>query len=141
VFQLPTSRDFALRALNLIDRFPAGPFAVSANTVSGILSTVTLAVIILLRSNSMVLAAGDALGRTGRRAAGATSAAAGGDRDRARLPDSAHGRCRAAGGGWHVAGKGLPAAMLVSFLVGATRGVAVYTRDPSELLAKVHARR
>jgi len=39
-----------------------------------------------------------------------------------------------------VAGKGLPAAMLVSVLVGAIRGVAEYTTDPAELLANLNQR-
>jgi len=39
-----------------------------------------------------------------------------------------------------VAGKGLPAAMLVSVLVGAIRGVAAYTKDPAELLASLNDR-
>ena len=39
-----------------------------------------------------------------------------------------------------VAGKGLPAAMLVSVLVGAIRGVAEYTSDPAELLANLNHR-
>jgi phosphoserine phosphatase RsbU/P len=39
-----------------------------------------------------------------------------------------------------VAGKGLPAAMLVSVLVGAVRGVAEYTKDPAELLANLNER-
>jgi len=39
-----------------------------------------------------------------------------------------------------VAGKGLPAAMLVSLLVGAIRGVAEYTKDPGELLANLNQR-
>jgi sigma-B regulation protein RsbU (phosphoserine phosphatase) len=39
-----------------------------------------------------------------------------------------------------VAGKGLPAAMLVSVLVGAIRGVAEYTCDPAELLANLNER-
>jgi hypothetical protein len=39
-----------------------------------------------------------------------------------------------------VAGKGLPAAMLVSVLVGAIRGVAAYTNDPAELLASLNER-
>lgn len=37
-----------------------------------------------------------------------------------------------------VAGKGLPAAMLVSVLVGATRSLAKYTSDPAELLANLN---
>ena len=39
-----------------------------------------------------------------------------------------------------VAGKGLPAAMLVSELVGAIRGVAEYTNEPAELLASLNQR-
>jgi len=39
-----------------------------------------------------------------------------------------------------VAGKGLPAAMLVSVLVGAIRGVAQFTKDPAELLASLNDR-
>jgi hypothetical protein len=39
-----------------------------------------------------------------------------------------------------VAGKGLPAAMLVSVLVGAIRGVAEFTCEPAELLANLNDR-
>ena len=39
-----------------------------------------------------------------------------------------------------VAGKGLPAAMLVSVLVGAIRAVAEFTSDPAELLANLNDR-
>lgn len=39
-----------------------------------------------------------------------------------------------------VAGKGLPAAMLVSVLVGAIRAAADYTKDPAELLASLNER-
>jgi hypothetical protein len=39
-----------------------------------------------------------------------------------------------------VAGKGLPAAMLVSVLVGAIRGAAEYTAEPEELLANLNQR-
>jgi len=39
-----------------------------------------------------------------------------------------------------VAGKGLPAAMLVSVLVGAIRGVSEYTAEPAELLANLNQR-
>ncbi len=39
-----------------------------------------------------------------------------------------------------VAGKGMPAAMLVSVLVGAIRGVAEYTADPAALLASLNQR-
>jgi hypothetical protein len=39
-----------------------------------------------------------------------------------------------------VAGKGLHAAMLVSVVIGAIRGVAGYTQDPAELLANLNER-
>jgi hypothetical protein len=39
-----------------------------------------------------------------------------------------------------VAGKGLPAAMLVSVMVGAIRGVAAFTSDPAELLENLNER-
>jgi hypothetical protein len=39
-----------------------------------------------------------------------------------------------------VAGKGLPAAMLVSVLIGAIRGVAEYSKDPAELLGRLNER-
>jgi phosphoserine phosphatase RsbU/P len=157
LFQFPASRNFALRALNLIDRFPAGPFAVSTNTVSGILSTVTLAVIILLRSSTMVR----------RQAMLEGELAAAQQVQQVLLPEeiaivpgftieSVYQPAQQVGGDFFqilptgdggllvvvgdVAGKGLPAAMLVSVLVGAIRGVAVYTRDPAELLANLNER-
>jgi hypothetical protein len=157
LFQFPASRDFALRALNLIDRFPAGPFAVSANIVSGILSTVTLAVIILLRSTTVVR----------RQAMLEGELAAAQQVQQVLLPEeiaivpgftieSVYQPAQQVGGDFFqilptgdgglllvvgdVAGKGLPAAMLVSVLVGAIRGVAVYTRDPAELLANLNER-
>jgi serine phosphatase RsbU (regulator of sigma subunit) len=157
LFQFPASRDFALRALNLIDRFPAGPFAISASAVSGILSTVTLAVIILLRSTTVVR----------RQAMLEGELAAAQQVQQVLLPEeiaivpgftieSVYQPAQQVGGDFFqilptgdgglllvvgdVAGKGLPAAMLVSVLVGAIRGVAVYTRDPAELLANLNER-
>jgi hypothetical protein len=53
------------------------------------------------------------------------------------LPTSSGGMLVVVG---DVAGKGLPAAMLVSVLVGAIRGVAAYTSDPAELLANLNER-
>ncbi len=53
LFSVSGAEGDALRGLNLIDRFPAGPFSVSMNNVSGILSTFSLAIIILLRSTKM----------------------------------------------------------------------------------------
>jgi serine phosphatase RsbU (regulator of sigma subunit) len=53
------------------------------------------------------------------------------------LPTSSGGMLVVVG---DVAGKGLPAAMLVSVLVGAIRGIAAYTSDPAELLANLNER-
>ena len=157
LFQIPGWRDFALRGLNLIDRFPAGPFAFSLNDVSGILSTISLAIIMLLRSTRM--------GR--RQAVLEGEMAAAREVQRVILPEavetvpgftveSVYQPAQQVGGDFFqilpaghggllvivgdVAGKGLPAAMLVSVLVGAIRGVADYTKDPAELLANLNER-
>jgi len=157
LFQFPAWRDFALRGLNLIDRFPAGPFAISANSLSGILSTVALAVIMLLRSTTMSrrqailegeLAAAQQvqqvlLPEQGESVPGFAvetvyqpAQQVGGDFFQI-LPAGEGGLLVVVG---DVAGKGLPAAMLVSVLVGAIRGVAEYTCDPAELLASLNER-
>ena len=53
LFQFPAWRQFSLRGLNLINHYPVGPFSVSLNSVSGILSVVSLAIIMLQRSSTM----------------------------------------------------------------------------------------
>lgn len=53
------------------------------------------------------------------------------------LPDSRGGLLLVVG---DVAGKGLPAAMLVSVLVGAIRTVAAYSQSPEEVLAQLNER-
>jgi hypothetical protein len=53
LFQFPAWRQTALHGLNFIDRLPAGPFAVSLQNVTGVLSTLTLAIIMLRRSATM----------------------------------------------------------------------------------------
>jgi hypothetical protein len=157
LFQIPAWRDFALRGLNLIDRFPAGPFAISLNHMSGILSTVSLAVIIVLRSTTM----------SRRQVILENEMAAAQQVQQILLPEqseavpgfdveSVYQPAQQVGGDFFqvlpadhggllvvvgdVAGKGLPAAMLVSVLVGAIRGVAEYTVDPAELLASLNER-
>src|SRR6185437_7791152 len=52
MFQFPAWRQASLRGLNFINHYPVGPFAVSLNSVSGILSVVTLAIIMLRRSST-----------------------------------------------------------------------------------------
>jgi phosphoserine phosphatase RsbU/P len=53
MFQFPAFHDMALRGLALIDRYPAGPFEIPLSYVSGILSSLSLAIIMLLRSTTM----------------------------------------------------------------------------------------
>jgi hypothetical protein len=157
LFQLRGMRDQALRGLNLIDRFPAGPFSISLSSVTDILSTLSLAIIMLLRSTRMsrrqVILEGEL--------------AAAQQVQQVLLPEqvenvpgfqveSIYQPAQQVGGDFFqilpagkggllvvvgdVAGKGLPAAMLVSMLVGAIRGVAEYTVDPAGLLASLNER-
>lgn len=157
LFQIPGWHDFALRGLNLIDRYPAGPISLSLNSFSGILSTVSLALIMLLRSTRMSrrqailegeLAAAqqvqqvllpeqtEAVPGFAVETVYEPAQQVGGDFFQI-LPDGEGGLIAVVG---DVAGKGLPAAMLVSVLVGAIRGVAEYTSDPAELLASLNER-
>ena len=157
MFQLPGSHDAAIRGINLIDNYKVGPFALSLNYISGILSTLSLALIMLLRSTRM----------SRRQAILEGELAAAQEVQQVLLPEqvpavpgftveSVYQPAQQVGGDFFqvlpageggllvvvgdVAGKGLPAAMLVSVLVGAIRGVAEYTRDPAELLANLNER-
>jgi hypothetical protein len=157
MFQFPASRTMALRGLGLIDRFPAGPFAISLNYVAGILSSLSLAIIMLLRSSTM----------SRRQAIIESEMAAAQEVQKVLLPehreiipgftvDSVYEPAQQVGGDFFqilpaddgglvivvgdVAGKGLPAAMLVSVLVGAICGLSEYTKDPAELLAGLNER-
>ena len=157
LFQFPPWRQTALHGLNLINRLPAGPFTVSLHNLTGVLSTLSLAVIMLRRSATMSrrqamleseLAAAQEVQRvlvpeqTGTVPGFAVESAyepaqqVGGDFFQI-LPDGEGGVLVVVG---DVAGKGLPAAMLVSALVGAIRGVAEYTKDPAELLSNLNER-
>jgi serine phosphatase RsbU (regulator of sigma subunit) len=157
MFQFPAWKDTALRGLNLIDRFPAGPFSLSLDNVSGILSTISLSIILLLRATT-----------TSRRQAileGELAAAK--EVQDVLLPEqietvpgfkveTAYQPAQQLGGDFFqvlpahggglllvigdVAGKGLPAAMLVSVLVGAIRATADYTHSPQEMLASLNER-
>lgn len=157
LFQFTASRAVALRGLNLIDRYPAGPFAVSLDHISGILSTLSLAIIMLLRSTRMSI----------RQAQLENEMAAAQQVQQLLLPEktdtvpgyrveSIYQPAQEVGGDFFqilcigdggllvvvgdVAGKGLPAAMLVSVLVGAIRGVAEFTVNPAEMLANLNDR-
>ncbi len=157
LYQYPAWRDQAMHGLNLIDRFPAGPFSLSLDLLSEIFSTFSLAVIILLRSASV----------SQRQATLEGELAAAQQVQQVLLPEaieevpgfaveSVYQPAQQVGGDFFqvlpagdggllvvvgdVAGKGLPAAMLVSVLVGAIRGVAEYTHDPVELLGSMNER-
>jgi hypothetical protein len=155
--QVPEWTQFVRKGLVLIQLYPAGPFLISLDNVAGIASTLTLAIIMILRAT-----------RTSRQ-----QALLEGELEAARevqqiiLPEqietipgfaieSAYEPAQQVGGDFFqimpsddgglllvlgdVAGKGLPAAMLVSVLVGAIRGVAEYTTDPAEMLANLNER-
>jgi phosphoserine phosphatase RsbU/P len=157
LFQIPAWRDFALRGLNLIDRFPAGPFAISLNNVSRILSTLAFTIIMLRRSTRI----------SRRQAILEGELAAAQEVQQVLVPEqveaitgfdveSVYEPAQQVGGDFFqvlpvendgllvvvgdVAGKGLPAAMLVSVLVGAIRGVAEFTVDPAKLLESLNER-
>jgi len=124
-----------LHGLRLIDRFPAGPFAIPLSYVSGVLSSLSLAIIMLLRSSTM----------SRRQAIIETELAAAKEVQNVLLPehreivpgftvDSVYEPAQQVGDDFFqilpagdgglvivvgdVAGKGLPAAMRVSVLVG-----------------------
>jgi stage II sporulation SpoE-like protein len=157
MFQFPALHDAALRGLELIDRFPAGPFAISLNYIAGILSSLSLAIIMLLRSSKMSRRQGILEGELAAahqvqmvllpekfetvpgfavETVYQPAQQVGGDFFQV-LPAKEGGLIVVVG---DVAGKGLPAAMLVSVLVGAIRGVAEYTEEPAEILANLNDR-
>jgi sigma-B regulation protein RsbU (phosphoserine phosphatase) len=157
LYQFPGQQDAAMRGLNFIDRYPLGPFYISLDNVSSVLSTLALAIIILLRSTRMSrrqaileseLAAAQQVQQV--LVPEQTESVPGFDVESVYLP------AQQVGGDFFqvmptdnngllvvvgdVAGKGLPAAMLVSVLVGAIRGVAEYTTDPAEMLGSLNER-
>ena len=157
LLQFPAWNNLATLVLNLINRIPVGPFSVSLDQLSDMLSTVSLAVIILLRSAKV----------SRRQAILESELAAAQEVQQVLLPEptqsipgfaveSVYQPAQQVGGDFFqvlptgegdllvvvgdVAGKGLTAAMLVSVLVGAIRGVAEYTHDPVELLRSLNER-
>lgn len=147
LFEFPEWRGAALRGLNLINRLPAGSFSISLHSLTGMLSTLALAIIMLQRSATISrrqaqlegeLAAAEEVQRilvpehTGSVPGFAVESAyqpaqqVGGDFFQI-LPTGDSGLLVVVG---DVAGKGLPAAMLVSVLIGAVRSVAEYTTSP-----------
>jgi hypothetical protein len=157
MFEFPASKDEALHWSYLINRYPAGPFAVSLDHVSGILSSLSLAVIMLLRSTTV----------SRRQALLEGELAAAQQVQQLLLPEkiepvpgfaveTVYQPAQQVGGDFFqilpagegsllvvvgdVAGKGLPAAMLVSVLVGAIRATADRTNNPEEILASLNDR-
>jgi len=157
LYQLPKWKAFALKGLTLLDNYPAGPFQISLDNVSGILCTTSLAIVILLRSTTMsrrqaileseleaaqqvqqVLVPeqiGDLPGFTVE-CVYLPAQQVGGDFFQI-IPDGSGGLLVVVG---DVAGKGLPAAMLVSVLVGAIRATAEFTSNPALFLSNLNDR-
>ncbi len=155
MFQFPATRATAISGLQLIQEYRVGPFTVSLNTVSDMLSAIALAIIILLRSSSTsrvqaqmeaeleaakqvqhVLVPDEicAFPEFAIESVYEPALQVGGDFFQV-LKAEAGGALVVVG---DVAGKGLPAAMLVSVIVGLIRGFSEYTRDPAELLVRLN---
>jgi serine phosphatase RsbU (regulator of sigma subunit) len=147
----------AYRLQKEIFNWAIGPFTVNAAGLDGCLFVLSLAVILVLRSTRVAH----------QQAQLETEMAAAREVQQIILPEqiervpgfaieSAYAPAQQVGGDFFqilpapegslllvigdVAGKGLPAAMLVSVLVGAIRGVAEYTSDPAELLSNLNQR-
>ena len=144
-------------ALGRVTRWSAGPFVIDLFGACWLLSAFSMALIILLRSNRVSREHGllDAeigqarevqqviLPEDGEAVPGFRIESVylpvqqvGGDFFQI-LPDDQGGLLVVIG---DVAGKGLPAAMRVSVLVGAVRTAAAYTRSPGEILAQLNER-
>jgi sigma-B regulation protein RsbU (phosphoserine phosphatase) len=155
--QIPAIRLTAWTALQTIRRTHLGPFVFQSNTAVSILSSLALALIILLRSNRLsrrqaVIEGELAAAREVQRVILPESVESvpgfnvesvyqpdqqvGGDFFQV-IPDGRGGLLVVVG---DVAGKGLPAAMLVSVLVGAIRTAASYTNEPNEILSQLNDR-
>jgi sigma-B regulation protein RsbU (phosphoserine phosphatase) len=155
--EIPGMAGTSLRLSTLLFSYPIGPFTVGLNQVSGLLYLLALAIIMVLRSTRI----------SRQQALLESEVAAAREVQQIILPeqveavrgftvDSIYQPAQQVGGDFFqvlpadrggllvvmgdVAGKGLPAAMLVSVLVGAIRGVAEFTNDPAELLANLNDR-
>ncbi len=153
--EIPGMAGTSLRLSTLLFSYPIGPFTVGLNQVSGLLYLLALTIIMVLRSTR--------ISRQQALLEGEVAAAR--EVQQIILPeqvesvpgftvDSIYQPAQQVGGDFFqvlpaerggvllvigdVAGKGLPAAMLVSVLVGAIRGVAEFTKDPAELLANLN---
>lgn len=147
----------AFRIENAVFNWAVGPFILNASGLSNCLFVLSLAVILVLRSTRM----------SHQQALIESEMAAAREVQQIILPEpiervpgfsieSVYEPAQQVGGDFFqilpapegslmvvigdVAGKGLPAAMLVSVLVGTIRGVAEYTSEPAELLANLNQR-
>jgi phosphoserine phosphatase RsbU/P len=155
--QIPAFRLSAFTVLDKLNHFYIGPFDAAPGIVARILATLSLALIILLRSNRLsrqqaVLESEIANAREVQEVIVPEGSAAvpgfrvesvyeparevGGDFFQT-IPDGRGGLLVVVG---DVAGKGLPAAMMVSVLVGSIRSVAEFTSEPDEILAHLNRR-
>jgi phosphoserine phosphatase RsbU/P len=157
VSQIPSLRDPAWHFYLFVQRASFGPFTVSLDIIVNILAILSLALIILLRSNNLsrrqaVMEGELAAAREVQQvilpeqvetipgflveSVYQPAQQVGGDFFQV-LPDSRGGLLVVIG---DVAGKGLPAAMLVSVIVGSIRTAANYGQNPSEILAQLNER-
>jgi hypothetical protein len=155
--QVPALAQNTLRWQTAIENPSAGPFILNMNNLLGCFFVLSLGVILVLRSTrisrqqalieSEMAAAREVqqviLPEQLETVPGFTvesvyepAQQVGGDFFQV-MPDGAGGLLLVIG---DVTGKGLPAAMLVSVLVGAIRAASDYTSDPAELLANLNQR-
>jgi phosphoserine phosphatase RsbU/P len=155
--QIPALRATMWPLREQMNHMAAGPFQLPPAQIASILGTLSLALIILLRSNRQsrqqaVLEGEIANAREVQEVIVPEGSAAvpgfrvesvyepakevGGDFFQT-IPDGRGGLLVVVG---DVAGKGLPAAMMVSVLVGSIRSVAEFTSEPDEILAHLNRR-
>ncbi|HEV2133693.1 MAG TPA: PP2C family protein-serine/threonine phosphatase [Terracidiphilus sp.] len=155
--QIPALASSAVHLQNAVYYWNLGPFTLQAPDLCGCLFVLSLAVIIVLRATRI----------THQQALLESELAAAQEVQQVILPEqvetvpgfkveSIYQPAEQVGGDFFqilpageggmlavigdVAGKGLPAAMLVSMIVGTIRGVAEYTSTPAELLANMNER-
>ena len=157
LIQIPVTAASALRVATFLNGWKVGPFSINILGISSILFVLSLSIIVVLRATRV----------SRQQAILESEMAAAREVQQVILPDSKHAipgfhvesayePAQQVGGDFYqvlptadgglllvigdVAGKGLPAAMLVSVIVGAIRGVANYTSDPAEMLANLNER-
>jgi hypothetical protein len=157
MIQIPVIHDRALRFLSLASGTQVGPFYADYNFLSDLLAKLSLALIILIRSNRMSRqqAILESEMASAREVQEVILPGALGNIPGFRI-ESIYEPAREVGGDFFqilptpdgglflvigdVAGKGQPAAMLVSVLVGAVRTAFQYDHSPSAVLAQLNER-